>query len=217
MTALEKIIRDECLPEGDCMLTVMDANGEAGFLYFKDAELIESNYAALWGKEAVAELRNWEITEHTVAPLPLGIKRSLWDSLEALLAADPNIVKEEPSAVSPRFNLDNPDADTQPYEALASLPGVLQILSFKDGGYEVTYNANPDLPEQTDWTKEFLLRAKGVGETLGMGRLASWIVTTENYLVVGLSHSGKIIGIVRANDSEVDDFEQQCHLALHEL
>jgi len=194
-----------------------DGNGEAGFLYFKDAELIESNYAALWGKEAVAELKGWEISEHTVAPLPLGIKRSLWDSLEALLAADPNIVTEESSAVTPRFNLDAPDADTQPYEALASLPGVVQILSFKGGEYELTFNADPDNEEPTDWTKEFLVRAKGVGETLGMGRLHSWIVTTEKYFVVGLSHQGKNIGVVRTFDSEVDDFEQQCHFALQEL
>lgn len=216
MTALEKVIRDECLPEGDCMLTAMDTNGEAGFLYFKDAELIEANYAALWGKEAVAELKNWEIAEHTVAPLPLGIKRSLWDSLETLLAGA--AVEHKPvSSLAPRFNLDSPDADTEPYEVLASLPGVVQILSFKGGDYEITYNADRDNVERTEWTKEFLLRSKGVGDTLGMGRLHSWIVTTERFIVVGVSHGGKMIGVVRDNDPEVLDFEQQCLHALQEL
>jgi len=44
--SLEEIIRKECLPLRDCMLTITDANGEAAFLYFKEGELIEANYAA---------------------------------------------------------------------------------------------------------------------------------------------------------------------------
>lgn len=216
MTGLESIIRNECLPEGDCMLTVMDAAGEAGFLYFKDAELIEANYAALWGKEAVGELKNWEISEHTVAPLPLGIKRSLWDSLDILLAGA-NVVTDSVSSVSPRFNLDTPDADQEPYEALAGLPGVLQIINFKDGDYDIAYNAEPDNIERTEWTKEFLVRAKGVGETLGMGRLHTWVVTTERYIVVGLLHRGHRLGVVRSFDAEVMDFDVQCQNALNEL
>ncbi len=54
--SLEEIIRKECLPLRDCMLTITDANGEAAFLYFKEGELIEANYAALWGKEALAQI-----------------------------------------------------------------------------------------------------------------------------------------------------------------
>src|SRR5271154_4944654 len=82
---LEEVIRKECLPLRDCMLTITDANGEAAFLYFKEGELIEANYAALWGKEALGQIITWKLAEKTVAPLPLGIKRSLWDQLEFLL------------------------------------------------------------------------------------------------------------------------------------
>ena len=82
---IEEIIRQECLPLRDCMLTLTDANGEAAFLYFKEGELIEANYAALWGKEALAQIVTWKLEDRTVAPLPLGIKRSLWDRLEYLL------------------------------------------------------------------------------------------------------------------------------------
>src|SRR5471030_1865926 len=67
---LEEIIRKECLPLRDCMLTITDANGEAAFLYFKEGELIEANYAALWGKEALAQIVTWKLAERTVAPLP---------------------------------------------------------------------------------------------------------------------------------------------------
>src|SRR5476649_2440723 len=83
--SLEEIIRKDCLPLRDCMLTITDANGEAAFLYFKEGELIESNYAALWGKEALAQIVGWKLADYTVAPLPLGIKRSLWDQVEFLL------------------------------------------------------------------------------------------------------------------------------------
>ena len=75
--SLEEIIRKECLPLRDCMLTITDAGGEAAFLYFKEGELIEANYAALWGKEALAQIVTWKLADGTVAPLPLGIKRSL--------------------------------------------------------------------------------------------------------------------------------------------
>ena len=80
--ALEEIIRRDVCPQRDCMLTITDANGEAAFLYFKEGELIEANYAALWGKDALAQIVTWKLADRTVAPLPLGIKRSLWDRLE---------------------------------------------------------------------------------------------------------------------------------------
>src|SRR5471032_2987499 len=83
--SLEEIILRECLPLRDCMLTITDPAGEAAFLYFKEGELIEANYAALWGKEALAQIITWKLAESTVAPLPLGIKRSLWDPIEFLL------------------------------------------------------------------------------------------------------------------------------------
>jgi hypothetical protein len=83
--SLEEIIRKECLPLRDCMLTVTDSTGEAAFLYFKEGELIEANYSALWGKEALAQIITWKLADSTIAPLPLGIKRSLWDQIEFLL------------------------------------------------------------------------------------------------------------------------------------
>src|ERR1700688_2397554 len=90
LQSLEEIIRKECLPLRDCMLTITDSNGEAAFLYFKEGELIEANYAALWGKDALAQIVTWKLEEHTVAPLPLGIKRSLWDQIEFLI--NPSLV-----------------------------------------------------------------------------------------------------------------------------
>src|SRR5271169_4900870 len=110
---LEDIIHKECLPLRDCMLTITDANGEAAFLYFKEGELIEANYAALWGKEALAQIVTWKLADRTEAPLPLGIKRSLWDQIEFLL--NPGLaftasgkLAGRPSFIAPRSSPSSP-------------------------------------------------------------------------------------------------------------
>ena len=125
--SIEEIIRMECLPLLDCMLTVTDANGEAAFLYFKEGELIEANYAALWGKEALAQIITWKLEEHTVAPLPLGIKRSLWDQIEYLL--NPSLVPT-PSGrlpVLPAFRAQK--VASSPFDRFKTIPGLLKLLS----------------------------------------------------------------------------------------
>ena len=82
--SLEEIIRKECLPLRDCMLTITDSNGEAAFLYFKEGELIEANYAALWGKDALAQIVTWKLAERTVAPAPLiKLLHNHWDRSNA--------------------------------------------------------------------------------------------------------------------------------------
>ena len=52
------------------MLTITDANGEAAFLYFKKGELIEANYAALWGKEALAQIVTWKLAGRDAPATP---------------------------------------------------------------------------------------------------------------------------------------------------
>ena len=75
--SLEQIVQQDCVPAGDCMLTVVDNTGEAAFLYFKESELVEANYATLWGRDALTEIHKCTISTHTLAHFPLGIKRSL--------------------------------------------------------------------------------------------------------------------------------------------
>ena len=67
--SLEKIIRNECMPVLDCMLTVTDSTGDSAFLYFKEGELVEANFASLWGRDALTEILNWTIcvARHRVA------------------------------------------------------------------------------------------------------------------------------------------------------
>src|ERR1700733_12697153 len=138
---LEEIIRKDCLPLRDCMLTVTDANGEAAFLYFKEAELIEANYAALWGKDALAQIITWKLDDSTVAPLPLGIKRSLWDQIE--LSLNPGLAATASGKLSPRpgptFQTQKISAPASPFDRFKSITGLLKMVQIERGKENVLF------------------------------------------------------------------------------
>jgi len=216
MKSIDDIIRDECLPMRDCMLTIQDVNGEAGFLYFKDTELIEANYAALWGKEALGEVLTWNLAEYAVAPLPLGIKRSLWDSLESLLNP-----KLEPTAsgripiLKARYSKtsEEENEDAGLFDAFKEIPGVLKIMLLANNQQRVLFEATNLQSEQTDWTVEFLQKAKAAGETLGFGQLDKWLMNTDRYHLIALRHEKGILVVVRQPEGPLDDFEMACEEA----
>ena len=201
---LEDIIRQECIPMGDCMLTITDAGGEAAFLYFKGAELIEANYAALWGRDALAQIIQWKLEDSTVAPLPLGIKRSLWDPIEFLL--NPGVVSTASGRLTrPAFNAQKVTA-VSPYDRFKTIPSLLKLIHIKKGKAEVIHET-PGEPENTDWLIEFADRTKSVGDTLGFGVCDKWTVETEKYQVVGLSHDAGFIVLLRRKEPTLDDLE----------
>lgn len=206
--SLEEIIRKECLPLKDCMLTITDANGEAAFLYFKEGELIEANYAALWGKDALAQIVTWKLAENTVAPLPLGIKRSLWDKLEFLL--NPGLVATTSGKlpVMPAFNAQK-IGPSSPFDRYKAIAGLLKLLHLQKGKATVIYQdtANKAETENTDWLIEFADRVKSVGDTLGFGSCEKWTIDTEKYQVVGLNHDEGYVALLRRKDAFQDDLE----------
>jgi hypothetical protein len=203
--SLEEIIRKECLPLRDCMLTITDANGEAAFLYFKEAELIEANYAALWGKEALAQIVGWRLADTTVAPLPLGIKRSLWDQLEFLL--NPGMAATASGRLAPRPTFQaQKAAPSSPFDRFKAIPGLLKMIQIEKGKETVLYEADGD-GEETKWLVEFSDRAKSVGDTLGFGICEKWTVDTERYQVVGLNHDNGFIALLRRKDAFQDDLD----------
>jgi len=208
--SLEEIIRKECLPLRDCMLTITDANGEAAFLYFKEGELIEANYAALWGKEALAQIISWKLAEKTVAPLPLGIKRSLWDQLEFLLnpAMAPTASGKLP--VIPAFNAQKL-GPASPFDRYKAIAGLLKLVHIEKGKAKPVYESEEAKAsgesENTDWLVEFADRVKSVGDTLGFGSCEKWTIDTERYQVVGLCHDESFIALLRRKDAVQDDLE----------
>lgn len=206
--SLEELIRKECLPLRDCMLTITDANGEAAFLYFKEAELIEANYAALWGKEALAQIAAWKLADSTVAPLPLGIKRSLWDQIEFLLNPGLAATASGRLATRPAFNAQK-TAPATPFDRFKAIPNLLKMIQLERGKENVLYEgANTEGgDEDTKWLIEFADRAKSVGDTLGFGLCEKWTVDTERYQVVGLNHDESFIVLLRRKDSSQDDLD----------
>ena len=208
--SLEELIRKECLPLRDCMLTITDANGEAAFLYFKEGELIEANYAALWGKEALAQIVAWKLADGTVAPLPLGIKRSLWDQIEFLL--NPGRAVTASGKLSPRtgpvFNAQSL-TPSSPFDRFKAIAGLLKMVQIERGKENVLYEdaaADGDA-ENTTWLVDFADRARSVGDTLGFGICEKWTIDTERYQVVGLNHDEGFIVLLRRKDAMQDDLD----------
>jgi hypothetical protein len=208
--SLEEIIRKECLPLRDCMLTITDANGEAAFLYFKEGELIEANYAALWGKEALAQIVTWQLADSTVAPLPLGIKRSLWDQLEFLL--NPGLAATAsgklPGRSGPLFKAQSL-TPSSPFDRFKAIAGLHKMVRIERGKENVLYEAagGEGEAENTEWLAEFADRAKSVGDTLGFGVCEKWTIDTERYQVVGLNHDEGFIVLLRRKDASQDDLD----------
>ncbi len=214
--SLEEIIRQECLPLRDCMLTLTDANGEAAFLYFKEAELIEANYAALWGKEALAQIVTWKLSERTIAPLPLGIKRSLWDRLEYLL--DPSLAPTASGKLPPltSFPLRRP-APASPFDRYKAVPDLLKMAYLEPDKETVIYEGGKDPAdtEATEWLVEFASKVKAVGDTLGFGACEKWTIETERCQVVGLMHEENFIALLRRKDAMQEDLETAIDVLLN--
>lgn len=204
---LEEIIRLECLPLRDCMLTVTDSNGEAAFLYFKEGELIEANYAALWGKDALAQIVTWKLSERTVAPLPLGIKRSLWDRIEYLLNPSLSPTASGRLPALPSFPIRK--EQSSPFDRFKAVPNLLKMVYLDREKETIIYEGGKDKndTEHTEWLIEFAARVKSVGDTLGFGHCEKWTVDTERYQVVGLSHDNNFIALLRRKDAVQDDLE----------
>lgn len=206
--SLEGIIRVECLPLRDCMLTVTDAHGEAAFLYFKEGELIEANYAALWGKEALAQIITWKLAERTVAPLPLGIKRSLWDQIEFLLNPGTRPTASGKLPALPSFSVQRQRASS-PFDRFKVISGLLKMVHIERDKETVIHDMGVEKGEieNTGWLVEFADRVKSVGDTLGFGRCDKWTIDTERYQVVGLKHDTSYIALLRRKDAVQEDLE----------
>ncbi len=206
--SLEEIIHKDCLPLRDCMLTITDASGEAAFLYFKEGELIEANYAALWGKEALAQIVGWKLADYTVAPLPLGIKRSLWDQIEFLL--NPGSVTTASGRLAtrtgPTFHVERTKTSS-PFDRFKAITGLLKMIQIDKGKMAVLYESPEEEAENTDWMNDFADRSRSLGDTLGFGLCEKWMIDTERYQVVGLAHDEGFIILMRRKDAFQEDLD----------
>jgi hypothetical protein len=209
--SLETIVRQECLPAADCMLTVTDDNGEAGFLYFKDGELIEANFSSLWGKDALGEILKWHIFGRALAPLPLGIKRSLWDPLETLLYPGRSASADGSLPTSPVFKTTRTVSTgiRGGLDRYRNIPNLLRMVEVGRDHETVLFEAPADRGEQeeTAWLVEFAGRVRAVGETLGFGTCGKWTIDTEKSQIVGFRHDDKFVAVLRRKDAMQEDLE----------
>jgi hypothetical protein len=209
--SLEHVIRQECMPAGDCMLTVTDDTGEAAFLYFKEGELIEANFSSLWGKDALAEILKWQICARALGPLPLGIKRSLWEPLETLLYPGSALTATGGMATKPAFKTrKTPPAPIRgSLDRYRNIPNLLRMVELGRDRETVLFEAPPERGEQeeTQWLVDFASRVRAVGETLGFGACGKWTIDTDKSQIVGLGHEDKFVALLRHKDAMQEDLE----------
>lgn len=222
MINLLEIIKTECLPRRNCMLSVFEGGGESGFLYFKDSQLIEVNSGKLWAKEALKMMLGWELQSYTLTELPRGIKRTIWEPLDKVIedlaggeAADSIKDASERIAavrtqVVPVTAL--PRAMRDPFlgfvDQLHTLPGFLAAM--KDDGENILplIGIAPSQALSPEWFRQYSDKIASLGETLGAGSLLEWYLETEVCRVWRFLVHERALIIFASLESLPDEFEE---------
>ncbi len=201
------------------MLTVYNEQGDSGFMYFKEAQLIEVNAGKLWGKDALATIVQWPLTSNNVTELPRGIKRTIWEPLDQIFSELVDAASGQSlGEVMDNLQMDdleenvsaNPglqDPITPMVRKLEELPGFLAV--YKEYGKEVRQLSGgiPSKALSTDWFEQFTSRAREMGEGLGAGTLSEWFIEIEECRVWYIEANEVRLFIFSSTDGMVDDFE----------
>lgn len=231
MYSLIEIIRTECVPNRNCMLTVFDQNAESGFLYFKDTQLIEVNTGKLWGIHALGEIFKWQITSFTIGELPIGIKRSLWDPLDKLLekfagegaAAGLMDLLQEGSdgqmegMAAASIQLDETSPLAPFVESVQQLPGFHALFQEDQNSLVKLVGKSPISAMNPEWFDDFYSKTDIMSESLGAGLLLDWYIELESCRVWKIEGGLYKLIIMSDLDSDPDDFEQNCRSLLKEV
>jgi len=230
MVNLIEIIRTECVPNRHCMLTVFDENSESGFLYFKDAQLIEVNTGKLWGVHALGEIFKWQLSSYTLGELPMGIKRSLWDPLDKLveqfagegagaglidLAKD--VQDEQSSSLAPSFQLDESSPLTPLLASLQQLAGFQALFQEESGSLIKLFGKSPLTTLSPDWFDDFYKKVDAMSEGLGAGLLLEWYMELELCRVWKFNYGLYQLILLADLESDPDDFEDSCRSLIKEV
>lgn len=212
MTLVE-IIEQDCLPNRNCMLTVQDEKGETGFLYFKDAQLIEVNYGGMWGVDALARIMRWNLETHALAELPMGIKRSLWDPIEVLIAK----VNEDPLlGASPGTAAVDPDAEGNALHLmLQQVPGFLAVFEKSSDGYDHGCG-DAGIPLTPAMLSDLDDQGAVFGSGLGAGYSTQWAFETGTHRVIRIASQTKAVVVVGDSRMLGEEFEADCLRALEQ-
>lgn len=204
---LVDLIRDECLPRRTCMLTVDSAQGETGFVYFQDGEIIESNTGNLWGEKALGLILHWSLADYQLYELPMGIKRSLWEPADDLIT---KLLNQPPPA-----NFSAPSAPAEELFSqlqidLQALSGFICLWERELGTFRVTAGECPLPYLTTSWFDEIDHQATIFGNALDSGHLLRWTFESDHYRLIKLQHGSREIIVLADKMTSEDEFERDC-------
>ncbi|NJK92440.1 MAG: hypothetical protein HC904_11770 [Blastochloris sp.] len=229
MTDLIDIIRTECVPNRNCMLTVFDHYGESGFLYFKDAQLIEVNTGKLWGNHALGEVFKWRLSSYTLGELPIGIKRSLWDPLDKLIE---QFAGEGAAAGLMDLLRDLPDGATGPIptlrlhetsplaplaERIQAVPGFLALFQEEQGSLVKLAGRTPVAAMTPEWFDDFYAKTAVMSDSLGSGLLLEWFLDLEVCRLWKIQRGLYHLIVISDLESDADEFEETCRTLVAEV
>ena len=221
---LIELIRNDALPQRNCMLTVFDPNGDSGFLYFKDAQLIEVNVGKVWGLKALEQIFAWQISTYTVGELPVGIKRTLWEPLDRMVeqfagteaaAGLMDVVKQLPenegmAVAAERMS----DPMSMLIQKICDQSGFLAVFREEEGGVRLLAGT-PVIPALSpDWFADFLTKVRSMGEGLGGGLMSEWYLELDLCRIWRFTTYTQPLIIFATLDVMPDDFEENCRAIL---
>ncbi|MEM9399165.1 MAG: hypothetical protein AAF984_03075 [Verrucomicrobiota bacterium] len=232
MHDLVEIIQNECVAERNCMLTVQNQGGEAGFLYFKEAQLIEASSAGEWGPKAFAEILNWQIESYSISELPMGIKRTLWDPVDKLIedvrgVGSASGVREAVKNLSVAtidieseknfgFQDDYANFIRMLTEQVKKLEGVICLYHEMNDRIRLLTGTPPIEAIDADWLESFTGQIENLGSGLGGGRLRFWYCELEQYRIWHRELAGGFIYVITNRESSVDDFDAKLNELLED-
>ncbi len=219
MHNLIDIIKLECLPRRSCMLTLYDTNSDNAFLYFKEAQLIEVNAGTFWGKDALKMVFGWEISSYDMDALPMGIKRTIWESLDVIIeelvsrevAEDVGQAMrsiEAGDAPTPSTDLSGLRDTLQPYiDQLAVLPGFVALYKAHHEKARLLAGKAPTSAVSAEWFSQFTDRVLRLGDSLSAGALLSWYLEVNDFRVWRIEIEGEVVYLMSDFESSPDEFE----------
>ena len=215
---LVEIIQGECIPRRNCMLTVQATNGDTGFIYFKEAQIIEANCGGLWGAKAFELIFYWPLASHQITEAPLGIKRTLWESFDELVAQIQATRTAELSAQTLASEDEMPYLETSasPLQSeIQVLPGFCGLFEKRTYGfYELTSGFVPAETITAEWLEDFEKQSSDFGQSLDSGPLIQWSIEVNQFKILKL-HSPELQIVVIADAQGLsEDFEGECEAAL---
>jgi hypothetical protein len=173
-----EIIQTHCIPRNNCLLTLINDQGETGFIYFKEGQMIEANYGAIWSTDAFGIMLGWTIAQYHIGELPVGIKRTIWDSVEKLAAQG---ATAEPEKIVPKIHPGAfSTAEQNTFAArCADLDGFQAM--FRERPEEHPQQIAGKTPASVDWLEDFERRSKAINQTLATGKLKHFYIRTPDF------------------------------------